>query len=369
MRVRLVVISVVVLLLVLGTAMVLRADSRTNKVAMSSSAKPVTVVKAKASTFRPTRSYVGTLEAWVTANIGPQLVAAYVDTVLVRPGASVKKGEVLATLDCRNVSASSKAVAMQARSIEARQQALASEAARTEGLLKGGFVSPNEVEQKSAMSSSEAAQLESTKAKLVSTALEVSDCILRAPFDGEVGSRSIDPGAFVRPGAEIVSLVDRRIVRLSVDAPEIDFDIIAPGTPLKVHLLATGKDLSATISRRAPSADPGTRTVHFEVDIADPKRQIPVGTTGEARIEVGKPEPATEVPLYAASIKGAKATVFVSDGPQGSAVAHARTLPVLGEAGGSLFVTPELSPESYVVTQGQVLLQEGDRVTAKELKR
>jgi multidrug efflux pump subunit AcrA (membrane-fusion protein) len=102
--------------------------------------------------------------------------------------------------------------------------------------------------------------------------------------------------------------------------------------------------------------------VRFEVDLADPERTIPVGTTGEARIDVGKPVPATEIPLAAASIRGAKATVFVVDGD----VAHARALPVLGEAGGSVFVGTELSAGVHIVTEGRALLTDGDRVAAKE---
>ncbi|HXJ18893.1 MAG TPA: biotin/lipoyl-binding protein [Polyangia bacterium] len=71
----------------------------------------MTVVRAEATTYRPTRTYVGTLQPWVQASVGPQLVSAYVDTVLVRPGAIVKKGEVIATLDCREASAATKAIA------------------------------------------------------------------------------------------------------------------------------------------------------------------------------------------------------------------------------------------------------------------
>jgi len=37
----------------------------------------------------------------------------------------------------------------------------------------------------------------------------VSDCVLRAPFDGEIATRLVDPGAFVRPGTSIVSVIDR----------------------------------------------------------------------------------------------------------------------------------------------------------------
>jgi RND family efflux transporter MFP subunit len=346
--------------LALGGAMVWRAESKTNKVALASLPKPVSLAEAKATTFRPTRLYIGTLEPWVQASIGPQLVSAYVDTVLVRPGASVKRGEILATLDCRNASAAQQAVASQARAIDARQQALAHEASRTQGLLDGGYVSPNEAEQKVAQSAAELAQLEATKAKLAGTALEVNDCVLRAPFDGEVSRRSIDPGAFVRPGMAIVNVVDRGTIRLTGDAPEIDFDVVAPGTKVNLHILATNKEMPATITRRAPAADPGTRTVHFEIDISDPTRAIPVGTTGEVRIEVGEPLPATAIPLFAATQRGNKATLFTVEGD----TAHAKTVNVKGEAAGTLFLEPTLAAGTKVVTEGRALLEDGDKVTA-----
>ena len=342
--------------------MVWRADSRTNKVALVSRPKPVTVIRAKAAMYRPSRIYVGSLQPWVQANVGPQLVSAYVDAVLVRPGAVVKRGDVLATLDCRDASASVKAISARARAIDTHQQAMAHEANRTQGLLDGGFVSPNEAEQKTSESASEEAQLEAERANLTRSALQVSDCILRAPFTGEVAQRSIDPGAFVRPGSSIVTVVDRGTVRMTADAPEIDFDMIPPGAQVTVHVYATNHDVAATITRRAPSADAATRTVHFEIDIPDPTRSIPVGTTGEVRIDVGTPVPATEIPLYAATVRGSKANVFVVDHD----VAHTQTVPVLGEAGGSLFVGRVLPPESAVVTEGRALLEDGDRVDAKQ---
>jgi RND family efflux transporter MFP subunit len=348
----------VVVVLAIGGLMVLRAESNTNKVALAGEAKPVSFVEAKSSPFRGSRTYVGTLQPWLEARIGPQLVSAYVDTVLVRPGAEVKKGEVLATLDCRNASATSQAVAMQARAVEARQQALSHESTRIQGLLDGGFVSPNEAEQKSAQSAAEQAQLLATQAKLLGTSLEVNDCILRAPFNGEVATRTIDPGAFVRPGTSIVSVVDRTAVRVVGDAPEIDFEIVAPKRKVTVRVLATGKELSAVVSRRAPSADPGTRTVRFELDVPNLDRSIPVGTTGEIRIEVGEPVPASEIPLYAASVRGTKASVFVIEGD----VAHARVVAVRGELSGRLFLDPELPPGAHVVTEGRALLKDGDKV-------
>jgi RND family efflux transporter MFP subunit len=352
--------AAVAAILLLGGLLVWHAASKVNRVALSQSPKPVTVTTAKAHAYQPSRSYVGTLEPWLAASVGPQLVSAYIDTVLVRPGAVVKRGEVLATLDCRDASAANQSVAMAARAIDERQKALASESARVQGLLAGHFVSPNEAEQKSSASAAEAAELESMKAKLSHSTLEVNDCILRAPFDGEVAARIMDPGGFVRPGMSIVSVVDRSTVRFSTDVPEIDFAAIPPGTAVRIAVSATKQDLFGTISRRAPAADPSTRTVHFEVDLPDPTREIPVGTTGEARLDVGEPEPATEIPIYAASVRGSKATVFVVDGD----VAHARTVTVKGEIGGGLFVDASLAPGARVVTEGRALLNEGDHVTA-----
>jgi membrane fusion protein (multidrug efflux system) len=352
----------VLAVVILGASLIHRAESGTNHVALSSEAKPVSVVEAKAASFRPVRTYIGRLDPWIAANVGPQFVSAYVDTVLVRPGAAVRRGQVLATLDCRSANAMAQAVDMQARALDEQQKALAHESSRVTSMLDGGFVSPNEVEQKSAQSSAKQAELLAEKAKLVGTSLEVNDCILRAPFDGDVATRTIDPGAFVRPGAAIVSIVERTTVRMTVDVPENDFEVVAPGKPIRLLVYATGKEIAGTITRRAPAADPGTRTVHVEVDVADPQHEIPVGTTGELRVEAGQAISATSIPLAAASVTDTKSSVYIVEGD----VALAKRFVALGESEGSLFVRPaDLPAGTRVVTQGRSLLKDGDRVTAK----
>lgn len=345
-----------------GFALVVHAGSKVNTVALASAPRPVTAIPAAETSFRETRKYVGTLRPWIEASVGPQYISVYVDTVLVRPGAVVKRGEVLATLDCRNASASSQAVAAEARSIDVRQRAVANETARMQTLLDGGFIDPNSVEIKQAEAASEEARLASSRAKLAATALEVNDCVLRAPFDGEIGTRTIDPGAFVHPGTPIVSVIDRDIVRMTLDVPEVDFDVVAPDTKVSLHVLATDTTVQATIARRSPSADPDTRTVHVEIDVPDPKRLIPVNTTGEVSIEVGAPVKASSVPLYAASVTGAKAVLFIVD----NGVAQKKSFPLLGEKGSDLYLDPSLKAGTLVVTEGQFVLTNGERVEAKQ---
>ncbi|MGC9985503.1 MAG: efflux RND transporter periplasmic adaptor subunit [Polyangia bacterium] len=352
--------AIALTVIVVGAFMVIRARSQVNRVALASQPKDVTVITAKAGQYRPVHKYVGTLEPWVQAKLGPQFISAFVDTVLVRPGDVVQRGQVVATLDCRHASASNRAVSLQARALQTQQKALAHEASRIAELQHGGFASPNEIEQKEAESIAKQADLESTQAKLQRATLEVSDCILRAPFPGEIATRSTDPGAFVHPGDPVATLVDRDTVRVTVEVPEIDFDYVGPGTPVRIRALANDRELTGTIARRSPAADSSTRTVHFEIDVPDPNRQLPVGTTADLTIDAGEPTPATLVPLVAASVRGPQATLFTVQG----GIAHKVNFQVKGEQGETLFVDSTLPAGTEIVTEGRALLEDGDPVRA-----
>ncbi|HUJ29609.1 MAG TPA: efflux RND transporter periplasmic adaptor subunit [Myxococcales bacterium] len=349
------------LVLILGGLLLHHAMAGVNDVALTSRPKAVTVMQVRSTTYRPMRRYVGTIEPWVSANIGPQLVSAYVETVLVRPGDRVKRGQVLATLDCRNTNALQKQIRMQARALAQTQAALESEAKRVTSLVDGGFVSENEVEQKSAESASKQAQVLALQAQLLGTDLQVADCILRAPFDGDIGDRLVDPGAFLKPGAAVATVVDRTTLRVTASVPESDFSAVSPQTPVTLRVLATGQLLGATITRRAPQADENTRTIHLEIDVPNRERLIPSGTTADISLEVGAPEPALEIPLTAASVREDKATIFeVKDGVARKAVAK-----LLGERQGRLYLDPALGQDVMVVTEGRSSLEEGEKVEAK----
>lgn len=348
----------VLLIGVLALVLLLRARAEVNQVSLSEHPKGVTTISAQAGRYRPTRRYVGTVAPWLEARIAPQFTAAYVDTVLVRPGDVAKKGQVLATLDCKSASAQTKVLQQQARALSATQEAVSKEAGRLTGLLSGGYVSPNEVERRTAESHSKEAELLAAQARLVRAGLEVDDCVLRAPFDGEVSERLTDPGGFARPGSPILTLLNREKVRVLIDVPESDFAVVEVGTAVRLRLVALGTEYTGSVSRRAPAADLGTRTIHAEVDLSDGQRRIPVGTTAELTIELGEQQAATTVPLRAALVRGDSATVFVIQ----EGAAHKLKVEVLGESNGLLFLSPKVAAGMHVVTEGRSLLKDGDRV-------
>jgi RND family efflux transporter MFP subunit len=346
----------------IGVLLVHRADAKINRVALGATPRPVTVELARTALYRDSRAYVGSVDSWIEANVGPQYISAYIETVTVRPGDVVTRGQVLATLDCSSPAAASRAVAMQVDAVGARQRASADKAARETLLLAGGFIAPNEVEESTALSASQHAEVLESRARLSSRSLEVRDCVLKAPFDAEIATRTADPGAFVRPGTPIVSLVDRNTVRVTVDAPEKDFALVPVSTPVRIRMLATGAEVLAKVSRRSPRADPRTRTVHFEVDVPDPRHELPAGTTATVQVDVGESVPATQIPLYAATQHEGKARFFLVEG----GVARTRDLVVLGERSGDIYFTPSLlAATAEVVTEGRALLSDGDAVLAR----
>src|SRR5262249_20262285 len=94
-RLRLFIIGGVSVVMVAVLALYFLALARANHEAPAQTPKPVTIARAEAGSFRPQRVYIGTIEAWNSARVGPQFLSAYVATVLFRPGATVRRGEVL----------------------------------------------------------------------------------------------------------------------------------------------------------------------------------------------------------------------------------------------------------------------------------
>ncbi len=270
----------------------------------------VTVTPATSTVYANTRRYVGRLEPWAHAMVGPKTLSAYVAAVMVRPGDDVVKGDVLATLDCRNALAASP-----------QHQAPDAALSRAAG-----------------------------------------DCTFRAPFDGEVATRTADPGTFVAPGQAILTLVDRSTVRLVIDVPEADFNAVKPGTAVTIRSLATGGTVTSRISRRAPAADMNSHAVSVEIDLTDDEQMLPLGTTAEVTSQLGEPAAASEIPATAAKVRGDIATVMVLDGETVSRV----RVKLLGERDGKVYVEPSLAAGTQVVVDSNRQLRDGDHVVVRK---
>jgi RND family efflux transporter MFP subunit len=350
-------------IILIGVALATRASQRQNHTTLAQTPKFVGTTEARTTLYQAEHRYVGSVLAWNEAKLGPQFLSGYVTEVRVRAGDRVHRGQPLAIIEPELAKDRNLASRKQAEAINARLGFLARESERIQGLEKKGIVSENESENKLAEVQSEKAKLEAAQAQMASSDVEYQDTIQRAPFDGEIGERFLDPGAFVRPGNYIVSVVDRTRVICATDAPEQDHPFLQVGRAVHLRLLATGTELDGKIARVSPSADPSTRTLHFEVDLDNKDLAIPVGTSVEMMIKESAGQNVIHLPSAAAKVEGTRATLFVLEGDR----ARKKVLKFLGEREGELYLSPDLPPGAQVVVDGREQLEDGDQVTLKSV--
>jgi len=78
------------------------------------------------------------------------------------------------------------------------------------------------------------AQVLSAKAALELADIQLQYCELRAPFQGIIVSRNVEPGEVVSPGQEVISLADLSKVHLKVFVAETEIGMVKPGQKAEV---------------------------------------------------------------------------------------------------------------------------------------
>ncbi len=185
---------------------------------------------------------------------------------------------------------------------------------------------------------------------------------IRAPFDGSVTERFVDPGAFMQQG-KIVTIVDTSKVRVLVDVPEAEVRFAQTGTQASVKFDALpGRCIKASISRTAGALDPILRTMRIELDIPNPEAGIYPGMFARVELGVERRPNAIVIPSKAVTMLQSHSFVFVNIG------GTAKKVPVTvgtedgdwceassGLTGDELIILPE----GKTVTDGMAVTTEG----------
>ena len=247
----------------------------------------------------------------------------FVKSIKVDRGSKVKQGELIAELEAPELvaqraqanaayqSAESQLAAGQAKlAADRTTYRRMSNAARTPGVVAANDL---DIAQKTAQSdeanvtalekSAEAAQ-ESLRAV---TQLE-SYLNITAPFDGQVTTRYVHPGALVGPAAgagastAIVSIDTLTRLRLVVPVPENDVAGVPEGTMVSFTVPSfPGRTFHAPIARISHDVDIKTRTMPVELDVRDPRAELVPGTFCDVQWPLHRTYPTLFVPVSAAA--------------------------------------------------------------------
>ena len=266
----------------------------------------VTVATRTAITSGP--AITGTLVADRTASIRAEVSGAVV-AVLLDPGARVTKGTPLVRIDdsaIRDAYLSAKSGVTQAQlsaDIATRDQE------RAEKLVKAGAIAVNQLEQARRAKAGADAALDDAKARLASAQKNLDNTVVKAPYDGVVSERQVNPGDIVAPGSPLVTVVDPSTMRLEGAVPADQLGAIREGMPVAFTVTGyPGRAFTGAISNIYPSADPGTRQVRLYARIPNAGRGLVAGLYATGRITSATHE-GLVVPMTAVDQRGIKPQV------------------------------------------------------------
>lgn len=213
-------------------------------------------------TLAETVRYLARLEPATQAAISARLTAE-VKTVLVNEGDRVAKGDLMVTLDDRDLTAEVENLKAKVEALRAKLKAVtALEAAareeteyyrleweRDQALYKKKGISASALDtsrnrfnaalgrRQSLEAEVRSAQREvwASQAQLQEAETRLSYTHLNAPFDGVVRRRLVDPGDLAKPGVPLLELMECSGAKLALDAVQEDLLVLRPGQKLRVH--------------------------------------------------------------------------------------------------------------------------------------
>jgi RND family efflux transporter MFP subunit len=282
----------------------------------------------------------GTVEARIPVTLSARITAT-VAKLHADQGDAVKRGQLLAVLDDRELdakrAAASTAQETVARNVAAAKAAVAKAEAelelarvkfkRDQELLRAAYISQSAMDASAAALRSAEANLDSAKAALAARESEVrgvahearyaetvvSHTRISAPMDGIVVERLAEVGSTVVPGTPLFRLVDPATVWVAARIDESVVGRVSVGQAAEIRL-RTGETLPGRVARIARQSDAATRELEVNVAFESPPARFVIDQEATVSVAAGE-ERGVVVPVSAlVENSGKPGVLVVADG-------------------------------------------------------
>ncbi len=320
-------------------------------------ASTLAVTLAPAQVQQVARSVVvsGPVSPYEEMQLGVEVSGLRVTSLNVDVGQSVRKGQVLLELDSRTLDselAQAQASLKQAQASLSLAQVSYERGAR---LAETQLISASQLDELRAGRVQAEAQAATARAARDAAQLRRDFTRLRAPADGIVSKRLVQPGQVVAAGGELLRLIRDGRLEWRAELPEEQLARVAPGAT--VELPYQGQTVAGRIRAVSPGVDAQTRTGTVYADLPQPG-PLKAGIYLEGRIVTGAGQ-ALMVPSAAVVQRDGHAYVFTVDDAQ---VAHRRRVRTGQAIDGRTEIVEGLEDGERVVAQGAGFLGDGDKV-------
>lgn len=307
-----------------------KGDAESNKKPDAAQAAPLElapadVARVEARALSRSLPLSGTLEPLVSATIKSQITGEVLE-VTVREGQIVRKGDVLVRVDPSNLAAqvdSQQATLEKARA-DLELASLNRDNSKT--MLEQHFISQNAYDTTVNAYSEAVANLKLAEAQLKLAQINLGYAVIRAPFDGTIAKRAVNPGDKVSPDTPVMAMVDLTQMELQASAPATDIPNVKVGQHSAFRVDGFGdRRFDGVVRRINPTADESSRAILVYVAVANPDGALKGGMFAQAELTLDRADAIPSIPVAAVHTDAGAPYVFaLKDG------AIARTTVSLG---------------------------------------
>jgi membrane fusion protein, multidrug efflux system len=213
------------------------------------------------------------------------------------------------------------------------------------------------------------AAFDQANAGIAKTQAIISQKLVRAPFDGELGVRHVEVGQFLTAGTQIVTLTDLSALYANFTVTEKDSAALKVGHTVRVRVDAyPGRTFEGKITAIEPQIATDTRNIRVQATLENPDHILKPGMFTTTTVVLPDKPPVVTVPETAVDYTLYGDSVFLitekkEDDGKTSLTAVRQFVRSGNRINGRAEILSGLKPGDRVVAVGQLKLQPGAAVT------
>jgi HlyD family secretion protein len=142
-------------------------------------------------------------------------------------------------------------------------------------------------------------QLASAKGKLMGAEALLSYSEIRSPIDGYITDRPLYPGEMASTTAPLLTVMDISQVIAKAHVPQSDALLLRKGDKASIAVAGLDNKIAGIVALVSPALDPNSTTVEIWIQAANPAQQLRPGMTAQLSIVAKTVEDAVVVPASA----------------------------------------------------------------------
>ena len=326
---------------------------------------PVTVASVETKNVPVQVTAIGTVEPYSTVSVKTQ-VTGQLTGVFFQQGDYVKKGQLIFSLDKRQIQADIKKAEGQLARDQASLANAKAQAARYEALFKQGIISKEQNDAQQTSADAMEAAVEADRAAVESSKVQLTYTDIYSPIDGRTGDLIVHQGNMVKANDSIALVVINKVepVYVTFSVPEKELPQIkqydAKGRlTVRADISGDPKPATGKLAFIDNEVDTATGTIKLKGEFANNDHRLWPGSFANVSLQLRNDPNAIVVP-----------TAAVQNGQQGQYVfvvkndksVEMRNVSVERSNDKESVISSGLQPGETVVTDGQSRLTPGAKV-------